>query len=180
MFANPSDHSSATIIPLLNARLADTIDLLYQAKQAHWNVTGSEFFSLHELFDKVAHDLREPVDDMAERVAQLGGHVEGTIRMAAAHSSLPEYPRQDPGDGAGYVLALTTALSAASLSMRDAIDQADGVGDPVTADIFTGVARTIDKLEWMVRAHAVQTPARPYERDASRDRAADRTTRTST
>lgn len=168
MFTSNSDQSRTTLIPLLNARLADTIDLLYQAKQAHWNVTGRDFFALHELFDKVAHELREHVDDIAERVAQLGGEVEGTIRIASERSSLPEYPRE-PGGSAAHVEALSKALASAATSMREAIDQSDGLGDPVTVDILTGATRAIEKLLWMVRAHGtVETATRHDHAPAER------------
>ena len=46
-------HTRAEIIGILNARLADSIDLMHQAKQAHWNVKGQSFIALHELFDEV-------------------------------------------------------------------------------------------------------------------------------
>jgi len=161
-YKSTTEQSSA-LIALLNARLADTLDLLYQAKQAHWNVAGSDFFSLHELFDKVAHELLEHVDEIAERVPQLGGEVEGTIRMASGRTSLPEYPRQLSG-GAAHVEALSKALAIAASSMRAAIDQSSELGDQVTADIFTGAARTIDKLDWMVRAHIEgRAAARPEQ-----------------
>ncbi len=161
--ATSNTDQSATLIRLLNARLADAIDLLYQAKQAHWNVSGPGFYALHELFEKVADELREHVDDIAERVAQLGGEAEGSIRMAAEHSSLPEYPRQLSG-GAAHVDALSKALDAAGTSMREAIDQADSLGDQVTVDIFVGATRAIDKLHWMVQAHSTEQQAAGTQR----------------
>lgn len=152
MLTSNNDRSRETLIRLLNARLADAIDLLYQAKQAHWNVTGREFYALHELFEKISDDLREHVDDIAERVVQLGGEAEGAIRMVADRSSLPEYPRHLSG-AAAHLEALSTALGTTATSMRDAIDQASSLGDEVTVDIFVGATRAIDKLHWMVRAH---------------------------
>lgn len=157
MLTSNNDKNSETLIRLLNARLADAIDLLYQAKQAHWNVTGREFYALHELFEKISDELREHVDDIAERVAQLGGEAEGTIKLAAERSSLPDYPRQISGATA-HLEALSAALGAAATSMREAIDQASSLGDEVTVDIFVGATRAIDKLHWMVRAHG---PAQP-------------------
>jgi len=56
---------------LLNARLADTIDLQLPAKQAHWNVKGPHFIALHELFDKVADAAEEAIDD-ADRAGDKG------------------------------------------------------------------------------------------------------------
>lgn len=79
------------MIELLNQHLADAFDLYSQVKQAHWNVTGMNFIAVHELFDKIAHEVLEAVDDIAERVTALGGVAQGTARMAAANSRLPEF-----------------------------------------------------------------------------------------
>jgi len=61
------------MIDLLNARLADAIDLQTQTKQAHWNVKGPHFLSLHELFDKVNEDVEGYVDLIAERASNSAG-----------------------------------------------------------------------------------------------------------
>ena len=49
----------ADVIEILNARLADSVDLMHQAKQAHWNVKGPNFIALHELFDDVVEEIAE-------------------------------------------------------------------------------------------------------------------------
>src|ERR1039457_4389213 len=76
---------------LMNQRLASAVDLQMQMKQAHWNVKGPSFIGLHELFDKVAEAVEGHVDQIAERIVQLCGVAEGTVRMAAARSRLTEY-----------------------------------------------------------------------------------------
>src|SRR5688572_1666154 len=83
----------ARVADLLNRRLADCIDLQTQCKQAHWNVKGPQFIALHKLFDDINEDVEEYVDLLAERVVQLGGVAEGTARMVAGRTTLPEYPR---------------------------------------------------------------------------------------
>src|SRR5574340_313761 len=77
---------------LMNQRLADAVDLQMQMKQAHWNVKGPSFIGLHKLFDKVDEAVESYVDMIAERIVQLGGIAEGTVRAAAARSRLDEYP----------------------------------------------------------------------------------------
>jgi len=72
----------SSLITLLEARLADAIDLQTQMKQAHWNVKGPTFISLHELFDKVNEDVEEYVDLIAERAVQLGAEAHGTARQS--------------------------------------------------------------------------------------------------
>src|SRR3954447_17467814 len=87
-----SESTRASAVELLNARLADAIDLQTQTKHAHWNVKGPNFIALHELFDKINEDVEDYLDDIAERAVQLGGVAEGTARMAVKRSSLSEYP----------------------------------------------------------------------------------------
>src|SRR6266545_3280239 len=91
------EQSRRLLIELLNARLADAFDLYSQLKQAHWNVKGSDFIQLHELYDTVAADVLEHVDAIAERATALGGLALGTARLAASASAL-ELADQDTAD----------------------------------------------------------------------------------
>src|SRR6266404_8988162 len=80
------------VIPLLNQRLAECIDLQTQCKQAHWNVKGPSFIALHKLFDEINEAVEDYVDLLAERVVQLGGIAEGTVGVVRERSTLPGYP----------------------------------------------------------------------------------------
>lgn len=140
------------VIAILNQSLADASDLKSQAKQAHWNVKGMNFIALHELFDQVATEVDTHIDELAERITSLGGTAMGTVRIAAQNSSLSEYPHEIT-DGTAHVDALSTALADFGKSVRKNIDATDELGDMVTADLYTEVARGIDKLLWFVEAH---------------------------
>ena len=146
------EETRAKMIELCNQRLADCIDLQTQTKQAHWNVRGPHFWGLHKLFDKVNEAVEEYVDAIAERAAQLGGEVEGTARMVAQRSTLPEFPKGIKG-GIESVKALSTALAAFGKSAREAIDTAEDADDKDTADVFTEISRGLDQWLWFVEAH---------------------------
>jgi starvation-inducible DNA-binding protein len=139
-------------VTLLNQQLADALDLRLQAKQAHWNVTGPHFISLHELFDSVAAATEEFTDVIAERAAQLGGVAGGTIQIIARKSRLPAYPIE-AYRGADHVAALANALGQYAASVRAAAGAAEVAGDADTADIFTQVSRATDILLWKVGSH---------------------------
>ena len=141
------------MIDLLNQQLADVLDLGMQAKQAHWNVKGPQFIGLHELFDKVAEELEEFTDDIAERAVELGGIAQGTIQVVSKRSRLSAYPL-NLTSGQKHVAALSGALAKFGTTTREAIDTAAKAGDADTADLFTEVSRGVDKLLWMVEAHA--------------------------
>ena len=147
-----ADASRDELVALLNARLADTFDLYSQLKQAHWNVKGSDFIQLHELYDLVAESVLEYVDTIAERATALGGLALGTARLAAAASALDEYPL-DAVAGMDTVAAIADRLGAYGASVRAAIETALELDDQDTADLFIEVSRTIDKHLWFVEAH---------------------------
>jgi starvation-inducible DNA-binding protein len=140
------------MVALLNRQLADTSDLFGQTKQAHWNVKGPQFFALHQLFDKLAEEIEGSVDDIAERATALGGIAQGTVRMAAKASRLPEFP-VDVFDGAAVVDALAMRYAIVAASTRAAIGEANEKGDPGTVDLFTEVSRGLDKSLWFLEAH---------------------------
>jgi starvation-inducible DNA-binding protein len=138
---------------LLNQRLASAVDLQLQMKQAHWNVKGPSFIGLHELFDKVAEAVEGHVDQIAERIVQLGGVAEGTVRTAAARTRLTEYS-PEISEGMAHVEAVARALSTFGQEARNTIDDANELDDADTADLFTEISRSIDKWLWFVEAHS--------------------------
>ena len=140
------------LVEMLNGSLADAMDLKSQAKQAHWNVKGGNFIALHELFDQAATAVEPHADALAERVPTLGGTAMGTVRIAAERSSLSQYPLEIT-DGTAHVNALSTAIADFGKKIRKNIDASDELGDADTADLYTGISRSIDKLLWFVEAH---------------------------
>ncbi len=154
---NPTRHgmdaeTRQASVALLNARLADVIDLELQAKQAHWNVKGPNFIGLHELFDKVAEAAAAYKDEIAERAVMLGGVAMGTAQAVVERTTLPPYPA-DAQDWKAHVDGLSSALARLGTALRQAIEDADELEDAVTADLFTEIAHGIDKFLWFVESH---------------------------
>jgi len=140
------------LVDLLNARLADISDLYTQAKQAHWNVKGSDFFQLHELYDELAAALLPFIDMIAERATALGGEALGTVRMAASASTLKEFPR-DAYASMDSVDALADRYAMMALNLRESADQAEQLEDMDTNDLLIEVSREVDKQLWFLEAH---------------------------
>ena len=140
------------VIRLLNQRLADSIDLQTQCKQAHWNVKGPTFIALHKLFDDINEDVEEYTDLIAERVVQMGGVAEGTVGVVVERSTLVDYPI-GLVTGAEHVAALSDALAAFGRSVRLGIEEMNDLQDAGSADILTEISRGVDKWLWFVEAH---------------------------
>lgn len=140
------------VIPVLQARLSDTLDLFAQLKQAHWNVRGPQFIALHDLFDRLAEEVEDASDEIAERIVALGGLADGRIQATASMSRLPEYPervRLAPS----VLGALADAISSYGRGLREGIADTTDAGDADSADLLTGISRQADKALWFVEAH---------------------------
>jgi starvation-inducible DNA-binding protein len=148
-----SENIRAKSVALLNRHLAASIDLQAQVKEAHWNVRGPTFIAVHELFDKVAEEVENYSDTIAERAGALGGPAHGTVQVAVKQSFLVPYVLAI-ADEKEHLFAISSALASFDDSARNAIDEATSYGDADTADIFNEVSRGIDAQLWRVESHS--------------------------
>jgi starvation-inducible DNA-binding protein len=145
-------HVRKGVIALLQTRLSESIDLETQMKQAHWNVRGKDFFQLHLLFDKIHDEVEEFVDLIAERIAALGGVADGRVQTAAKTSQLYAYALETTG-GEAHLKAVAAVLAQFGKAVRADIAKTTDLGDAVSADVLTEIARATDKQLWFVEAH---------------------------
>ena len=139
------------VVSLLGQRLADSLTLQSHCKQAHWNVKGPQFNSLHLLFDQIDEVIEGYTDQIAERIVQLGGVAEGTVRAVAAKTQLIDYPLA-LSTGGEHVASLSDSLAAFGRTTRMGIEEMSDLGDSVSADLLTEVTRGVDKWLWFVEA----------------------------
>ena len=139
-------------LEVLNRVVVDLIDATLAARQAHWNVRGNNFSSLHELFEKVAVELSEPTDRLAERAAALGGIVRGTAQAVASETRLKPYPALSVS-GDEHIEAISARLASLGSSIRESIQEREQSGDPVTLDHLIEAGAVVDKLLWLVESH---------------------------
>ena len=145
-------NTKSEMIALLNARLAEAIDLALITKQAHWNLKGPTFIAVHEFLDTVRVVVDQHVDIIAERIAQLDGIALGTVQEVGKATSLAAYPT-DIRKVTDHLEALVTRFAAVAKAAREAIDTADEAGDADTTDIFTAYSRDLDKNLWFLKSH---------------------------
>lgn len=148
-----NDNAKKASIEVLSACLADSIDLYNATRHAHWNVKGPHFPALHAMFETFYTQLAADIDEVAERLVQLGGTAMGTSQSVQSATRLPPYPT-DIKSGMAHVAALLDRYTAVAKAVRSGIDETDEAGDADTADLLTGVSQHIDKAVWMMEATA--------------------------
>ncbi|MEU1366334.1 DNA starvation/stationary phase protection protein [Streptomyces sp. NPDC005803] len=134
----------------LQATLVDLLDLSLVAKQAHWNVYGPRFRSVHVQLDEAATVARNHADTVAERAAALGFSPDGRAGTIAGASGVPGFP---PGwtKDSDAVEALVHVLSAVTGRLRERIVEVGPV-DVVTEDLLIGLTSDLEKQSWMFQA----------------------------
>ncbi len=134
----------------LNLNLANMTSFATAYKQAHWNLQGSGFAQLHELFDRFADQTREYADLVAERAVQLRGTSHGTIEGAVKETTLPPFPLDEHRESL-LLRALVERANVAIAEIRRGIEGSED--DLPTQDVYIEIARGLEKQEWMLRSH---------------------------
>ena len=134
----------------LQATLVDMIDLSLLGKQAHWNVVGSHFRSIHLQLDEIVDIARLSSDRVAERLATIGASPDGRAETVATSSELAPFPEGFVA-GTDTVKLVTAAMETIAGRMRERILRI-GDDDPVSQDILIGTSDEIEKAAWMLRA----------------------------
>ena len=147
-----SDSDREGVVALLTPLLADEYLLYTKARNYHWNVTGPEFLALHAFFQTQYEALEGIVDDIAERIRQLGAHSPGTVAEFVAAARLSERPGQYP-NARGMIAALLADHEALIQALRaDLATAQEKFGDAGTCDFLTGLMVKHEKMAWMLRA----------------------------
>lgn len=137
----------------LQSCLYDLIDLALQGKQAHWNIVGSQFRSVHLQLDEIIATTRDGSDEVAERIATLGIASDGSPKGVADNSRLEPYPT-----GLQSVEATVTAYSDRLAKTIDGLRESISVLgeiDPVSEDLLIGLSGQLEKHLWMMQAQEV-------------------------
>lgn len=135
---------------VLQATLADLIDLSLIGKQAHWNVVGKNFRSAHLQLDELVAAARKYVDQVAERASAIGVSPNGKTKTVAKSSGLPEYPENWQNVEA-TVDKIVETLGTMIRRVRQRIDETDKT-DLVTQDLLIEMAEELEKQHWMWQA----------------------------
>lgn len=145
-----SDQDNQTVTGLLQGQLTNLVDLALLLKQAHWNVLGPNFRSVHLQLDEIIETVRAGSDEVAERMSTLGVAPDGRSSTVASESDLADYPAGFH-NVAATVSHVADALQTTIQSLRETIAQL-GEPDPISEDLCIGISAALEKHLWMVQA----------------------------
>ncbi len=142
-------------IRAMNVALANASLLTIKTKKFHWDVVGPQFMTLHKLLDEQYATLSIYADEIAERIRMLGGYPIGTAQGFLKSAELKEYPGEIP-DATEAVRYLLADHEAIARSLRGAVALcASEFNDAGTADFFTRMLQSHEKMAWMLRSFLI-------------------------
>jgi starvation-inducible DNA-binding protein len=147
-----ADAARKEISGRLEHLLADTYTLYLKTQNYHWNVTGPMFRSLHLMFKEQYIELRDAVDEVAERIRSLGYPAPGSFAEFSRLTSITE--SEGAPDAMGMVRSLAEGHETAARTARAVVEAAEAAGDVATADLATVRIATHEKTARMLRATA--------------------------
>lgn len=143
--------SRKKIADKLSSVLADTYALYLKTQNFHWNLVGSEFFSLHLLFEKQYEDMAEAIDEIAERIRALGFFAPGSFTKLKKLSKIPE---EDKVVSSKQMLKkLIQGHEWMAKSGKPIVRFSQDEYDDITADMLIKRLNFHEKAAWMLRSH---------------------------
>ncbi len=146
------DDTKEKVVGVMNNTLAAALDMYSQAKYAHWNVKGMNFYQLHLVFDATAKVIFKQIDPIAERITQFGGVANGTVRMSAANSPIAAY-KVESIDGPSHLKALADSLGTYCKELREASDKIDDLGEEPTSDFYNQLIVDAEEELYFLESH---------------------------
>jgi len=148
-----SDANLKESATLLNTLLADEFVLYTKTRNAHWNIQGPGFYELHKFFEDQYDELAGMIDEVAERVRQLGHFAIGTLKDFIAITRMSESNYEFSNQQQIVRTLLEDHETIIRILRRDAGQVSDKYKDMGTSDFMTGLMEKHEKMAWMLRAH---------------------------
>ncbi|SIQ58895.1 Dps family protein [Solilutibacter tolerans] len=133
--------------------LADSYTLYLKTHNFHWNVTGSMFNALHNMFEAQYTEEWTALDEIAERIRALGFNAPGSYTEFAKLTSIKEEPGlTDTANWREMVSQLVAGNEAVCRTAREVLEIADDADDAPTEDLLTQRLQIHEKYAWMLRS----------------------------
>jgi starvation-inducible DNA-binding protein len=141
----------AKVAEILQDRLNSLTDLHLTLKHVHWNVVGPNFIAVHEMIDPQVDAVRAMTDQIAERIATLGGAPVGTPGALVEARGWEDY-HLGRATAIEHLGALDEVYQGVITSHRKAAAETDEL-DTVTNDMLVSHLHELELFHWFVRAH---------------------------
>ncbi len=143
---------SQKVADFLSVLLADEFVLYLKTRNAHWNVEGPDFHTMHLYFEEQYNELATVIDEVAERIRKIDHYAPATMTQYLELTHLTE-KRNGKNDSMSYIADLLADYEAIIAYIREQLVALEDEIDMGTVDYVTTLAEQHEKTAWMLRAH---------------------------
>ena len=155
----PAEFTRSNAVQMLNQVLSHMLDLGLQTRRVHWNLVDPRFATIRELLREFVAHLDTNADRVANRVVQLKGVAEGSLRVIEGRSILAPERASERGFTIGSLTFLLTALSSAAALARHGVCEVSLQDDAGSVEVLTEISFGLDKWLWCLEVHLEGTGA---------------------
>lgn len=134
----------------LTQLLADLQVYYTNLRNFHWNVKGHLFFTMHAKFEELYNDTAEKIDEVAERLLQLGAVPESRFSAYLQVAEVKEVGEVNNGHDVFQNLLNTYKILIAR--ERSVLAEASEANDETTVSLMSDFLREQEKTVWMLVA----------------------------
>lgn len=148
-----TEENRAAVSGQLARLLADEFVLFTKTRNAHWNIVGADFHSMHIFFEEQYQQIEELLDSVAERIRKIGHYAPATLAQFSKLTHLTEL-MEGKNDSTDFIKELLEDHETIIEFLRGNISTfADNFNDAGTSDFITGLMEIHEEMAWMLRAH---------------------------
>lgn len=142
---------SSKVVQSLKQIEADCAVFFIKLHNYHWNVKGMDFHPVHAALEEMYDDIADLMDDVAERVLQIGDKPYVTLKDMLAASKIKEESKTS-FDSKTIAKAVLTDYEYLLKSFKSLSDIADEANDKGTVALADEKIATFEKAIWMLKA----------------------------
>lgn len=143
---------SQKVADFLSVLLADEFVLYLKTRNAHWNVEGPDFHTMHVYFEEQYTELATVIDEVAERLRKIDHYAPATMTEYLKLTHLTE-KRSEKNNSLSYISELLNDYESIIIFVREKLEELEDIIDQGTEDYVTGLMEQHEKTAWMLRAH---------------------------
>lgn len=148
-----SDKNREAIAEQLSKILADEFVLYSKTLNAHWNIEGPDFHTVHVYLETLYNEQQGVVDTGAEKIRSIGHYVPAQLKKYLDLTHLSE-KAPEKNDSQTLFAELLEAHESIIVFLRENIKPfADKLKAEGISDYITGLMEYHEKTAWMLRSH---------------------------
>lgn len=148
---------TAEIVTSINKLLSNYHVHYQKLRKFHWEVEGSDFFDLHNLFEEEYNQVQTNIDDLAERIRVFGKMPLGTLQDYLENSEIEEVYKSI--SAYAMVREILKDYEVLLTYMMEVKEAAENIGDSSTEDLIVQMVKRMEKRHWMFTAWSKKTKA---------------------